>query len=404
MKRRETLIQVGCFGLVALGVLAAGTLALLKFWKPRLYYPVLYKDVSVTVGPGSLVLLHGEQIGEVVSREFWEQDGQANVLITVAIEPKWRPQIRRNLLATIEENFVTGVQNINLRIRPPSVQAGAGGFLEPTAFPSLEDAILNSWQIEPFAEGRRVGDVDRENLVAYIEGEPSPFERLRSQANDLQDTMTSIRGAASSIQDLIQITVKDEVRTLNATIERLSGSFDKAALRVDSAGAGFEKVCDRIVATMDESKGDFQSVARSLNATLAEDGELRKLLRTADATFVKLGELLGKEGELVTLTRTVQDTFKKVSDNLSPDGEFFKLTHAASDTLRSVGEVAGDLHVVLASQEADLSDSLAQFKSSVQSLRQFSEELERDPSSLVLGARKPAGAKEAFEFPRRSER
>lgn len=397
MKKRETLIQVGCFGLVALAVLAAGTLALLKFWKPRLYYPVLYKDVSVTVGSGSVVMFHGEQIGEVVAREFWEGDGQANVLITIAVEPKWRGNIRRNLIATIEENFVTGVQNINLRIRQPSQHMAAGGFLEPTSFASLEDALRGSWQIDPIEEGNRA-EGGRDSLAIAIEGEPSPFEKLRSQANDLQETMGSIRAAASSVQDLIQVTVKDEVKALNQVIERVSTNFDKVAVRVDSAGESFQKLCDRVVATMDDTKGDFQSVARSLNSVLGEDGELRRVMRTMDETLISLRQRLSDEGEVVRVMNTLDGTLKKVGDTLSPDGEFFRLTRTASDTLRSVGDVAGDLHVVLSSQEADLSDSLVQLKYSIQSLRQFSEELERDPSSAVFGARTPPNARDTFDF------
>ena len=58
-------------------------------------------------------------------------------------------------------------------------------------------------------------------------------------------------------------------------------------------------------------------------------------------------------------------------------------------------------HGVLSSQEADLADSLAQFKYSVLSVRQFSEELERDPSALFLGPRPGPAAGRAFEFRRR---
>ena len=65
MRTRETLIQVGCFGVLGLAVLAAGSLALVEFWQPRLHYLIKYEDVSVTLGPGSLEQFHGEKIGRL---------------------------------------------------------------------------------------------------------------------------------------------------------------------------------------------------------------------------------------------------------------------------------------------------------------------------------------------------
>ncbi len=401
MKSRETLVQVGCFAFAGLLVLAGVTLALVKFWKPRLYYPVLYRDVSVSLGPGSLVLFHGEQIGEVVGREFWEHDGQANVLITIAVEPAWSDHIRRNLLATIEENFVTGVQNINLRIRPPSQQVSAGGFLEPTPFASLEDAMLNAWKIEPLDEKMPADDPRRQEMVSYVEGEPSPFERIRAQANELQGVMSSIRQTADRLQtatDKLESQLSQGIQILKESGERITLSLEKAVARVDTAGESFQKACDRLVGMMDENKGAFESIARNLNETLAPDGELRTLMRNTDANF---NRMLSAEGDLAKLLRSAEETFQKVGTTLSPDGEFFRLTHTASQTLRSVGEVAGDLHVVLSSQEADLSDSLAQLRYSVLGLRKFMEEIERDPSSLLLGPRQPGTAEESFDFRRR---
>ncbi len=406
MRTRETLVQVGCFALIGAAVLGAGTLALVKFWQPRTHYLVLYQDVSVTVGPGSLVLFHGEQIGEVVAREYWEDQGKPNVLITVAVEPRWEPQIRRNLIGTIEENFVTGVQNINLRVRQggderPAATLAAQAGRDPALQADALEWLFGRAPIQAVDLARiNFPSVSREDL-SYIHGEPSPFEKLRAQANELQGTMSSIRETAQGIQQLVNVTLEEKIGRFLGSVERVSESIEKGIGRVDTAGQKFEDACDRIIGMIDNSRGDFEGLARNLNEVMAPDGELRTLLRSADGTFQKLGGLIGDQGDLVKLTRTMDDTFRKVGDTLAPDGEFFRLTRTASDTLRSVGDVAGDLHVVLSSQEADLSESLSQLKYSVVGLRQFTDELERDPSSLLLGPRRTGTPGRAFEFRRR---
>ncbi|MGJ8602699.1 MAG: MlaD family protein [Marivita sp.] len=301
METKANFVLIGAFTL-------AGLLGILGFflWFAQVeldrqfdYYDIRFSSVS-GLGNASDVRFSGLPVGQVVDvRLSPDQDGT----ILVRVEVDAATPVRRDSIATIEAQGVTGVSFVGI-----DAGSGSADLLEST-------------------EGQPVPEIlaGRSTLQSLSEDAPRLLEEALTLVTELGDLL----GAEN----------RERLNSIIANVESASGDF---AETLD----GFASIS----ATVD----DFAEQINLFNATLNTlTGDLTAVLQTADTTLASIGEL-SEQGKgvlatgadtLVSAQSAIARTETYVATDLSQTTQ--ELRAAAAALQQEVATLSADARVLM---------------------------------------------------------
>lgn len=232
-KRRNIERQVGLFVVAALGVLAVAVFAIgnqrsMFAAKTRLY--TSFADVNGLV-VGAPVRLAGVDVGRVTAIEFPEDLSRPEARLSLVIDKRYMPRVRRDSRAIIDSKGLLGDKIINLSVGSPAlpplreeeiVQPGPGGSLE-----QLAQSVQSS--------ATAIGDAAHaaEGAVTSI-ASPEVAENLRRMTAGLADLVAAVQHGDGLAHRLIyDPAASRRLTALLANLEASSADVRSASGRLD---------------------------------------------------------------------------------------------------------------------------------------------------------------------------
>jgi len=363
MNERLMQFRIGMFVIVAGLVL---TMMIVWFGEsPAILRDQVYLKVRYAEAPGVIegvpVRKSGIRIGEVFSTEFDERPKQPDgVIVTLALERRYRlhegtiPKLNRSLIGdvTIDMTPGTGPAILATGRMPSAAPPPINGEVAPDPSKALA-AITQAFE--------STGDT-----LKSINEAAAGLSRIAKSSEKLDDFLTSVADAgrnvskaAQGIERVIKANEADlqpAITNLRQVAQKLDGAIDQAALK-----AGIDR---------------FSSAAARLDAGIAQlDPVLKDLGAPVDhKPSTDLGQTFRRLNILAADIELLTSKLRDGRGGLNTEGSLQKLITQA------------ELHDNLNTMAVSATQTLAQLRVALSSIRAFVEKVTRDPSSLTRGA------------------
>ena len=292
METKARFVLVGAFTLAAMAALLAFLLWLAQVQINRAYaqYDIVFDTVS-GLGQDSVVRYNGVDVGKVLDIAL---DAQNPALVRVRIEINAATPVRKDTVATLSSQGVTGVSFVALEGGSPA--SGALVAIPPSGLP-------------------------------VITSKPSVVQELTDAAPDL------LKEAIALIQDVRTFTTPENRKALTAILQNVESAttrIDAIATRAETLVAGAEATLARADAALTAAEAAFANA----DAVITDD--LPGLLDGVKTTVADIGAAaaevkdfartdLQEYGALATRAQGVLGTIGTVVDRIGRDPGRFLL-------------------------------------------------------------------------------
>ncbi len=162
----------------------------------------------------------------------------------------------------------------------------------------------------------------------------------------------------------------------NTMISNLNSRLVVIADKVDELVSNFNLVMRA------ENRKRIDAILANIDGALAEDrAPLKATLANVEAASTKLGPVMDNANQTLTQTKTLATNLNStVVDNRAEIHEVLVNLHT---TLLQARQLMGDMQSLLENNRANLDESLENIRVTSQNLRQFTDQVKRQPYSLV---------------------
>ncbi len=368
MNERLMQFRIGMF------VMCAGlVLTMMIVWfgeSPSILRDQVYLKVHYTEAPGVLegvpVRKSGIRVGEVFDINFDDRPNQPDgVIVTLALERKYklhqgtRPRVTKSLIGDVTIDMQPGIdQEILATSKSPASAPVIEGEIAPDPSKALEAAT------RAFDSAGDTLKVINEAAAGLTKVSRSA-DKLDEFLGSVADAGKNVSKAAQGIDQFIK-TNEGEFRPaladLRQVAKKLNDTFDPATQ------AAFKTGLDR-----------FSSAAAKLDAGLAQiDPVFKDLGAPVNQTpTTDIGQAIRRINVLAADLELLTSKLRDGRGGLNTDGSLQKLL------------TQPELHDNLNNMAIAATQTLAQLKTVLASLRTFSEKVARDPSLISRGALQP---------------
>lgn len=331
MKFQPSPAKIGAFfvGAVVLVIALVIYLGSLRLFSREQVF-ILYFDESVNgLNIGAPVKFNGVPIGRVSDiRVRYNQQPDSNAI----------PVFIKIDLERISKSVGTFIESADERKFRAQVEQGLRGKLELMSFISGQLFVDLYYSQEALAKGTAPDYEQVEPLHLEIPTEPSSLAALGANATDVLARLSAFDTKA----------ISDELVGLLRNLNRKVGDFDAQGVSKSFTGAA-----QSVERTLDSP--EFRQTLTNLNKTLTR---YEALAARIDAQVDPTAESLqGSTRQLQATLAELQTTARTLNTLLAPDSE---LRHDLNGTLRELNDTA-------------------------RALREFSEQLDRNPRALIFG-------------------
>lgn len=277
---------------------------------------------------GSPVFVQGIPVGEIDAVELTSEN---KVVVTCHIHDEFAPNIRRDAHVTVIPPPLLGTTRVEISPGTAPEPAKPGAELSVVKQPSFLEKLD---RVEERADSV-IARVDSFVLTAM-----GTLDRFR----DMVDRVDRGKGLAGQL--IHDPAMAEDVKETLASVR-------KASERIQGEG-------------IDESLATLKKAQSAIDSVQAEDGRVQTLLAELNLAVKDLRAAVrdAKVGETAATLRTTADTFGKAADELSAQAR--PLTKEARQALNALLEAS-------------------------RAMRKLSDELARQPDSVIWGRRREAG-------------
>jgi phospholipid/cholesterol/gamma-HCH transport system substrate-binding protein len=361
MNERLMQFRIGMFVIVAGLVL---TMMIVWFGEsPAILRDQVYLRVHYAEAPGVIegvpVRKSGIRIGEVFSTAFDDRQGQEGVIVTLALERRYKlhegskPRLNRSLIGDVTIDMMPGT---------------GPGNLETAKTPDLANVIEGEVAPDPskaLAAATKAFESVGDTLKA-INSAANGLSRISESAQNLDGFLTSVADAGRQVskvaQGLDRVVKANEadfqpmVANLRQVARKLDESIDQASLK-----SGLDR---------------FASAAARLDTGIAQiDPLLKDLGSPVDRRpTTDLGQAVRRVNLLAADLELLTSKLRDGRGGLNHEGTLQKLITQA------------ELHDNVNTMAVTATQTLVQLKAVLGSIRTFVDKVARDPSLLTRGA------------------
>jgi phospholipid/cholesterol/gamma-HCH transport system substrate-binding protein len=369
MNERVLQFRIGMFVIVAGLVL---TMLIIWFGEsPALFRDNAYLTVRFAEAPGVAVGIpvrkSGIRIGEVAEIELEQRDGAEGVLVTMALERRYRlgagstPRLSRALIGDVSIDILPGTGPGSLALsatpslakRPERIITGE---VAPDPSKALAAATLafekvggTLQSIDKTAQGLAKLTDSAGNLESFLTTWDAAGKQLGTLSDDLRrvirDNEEDFRGALAGLNQA--------AGKVNATLdEPTQKNLQESARKLADATARLDRMLDQLGPLAADLGGDSASIP-----TTHAGQAITRINRIAYEISLLTGQLADRSGK-----------------RLNPDGTLQKLV------------MSSELYDNLNRASISITDVFAAVRPILRNLNEFAERIARDPSAIGRGA------------------
>lgn len=319
METRASYLLVGGFVLLLL----AGTLGFLVWLAgaegsgSTVRYDVIYEGSVTGLREGSPVRMNGVKVGDVVYVNL-EKGDPSKVRIGLALSED--APVSADTRASLELEGLTGGRYVLLTggsPQSPPLQPTVGEeYLIIASTPSPLDQVLQDAPTvlaninellrrgNQLLSDRNLANISKsfEDLAKITDVLAANSDRIESVLTNLDETLVSLRGAATSIEELT-IDLRQDTANLVGSVDETFRQISKLAAQLNETFAAVDDDVRRLVSKVSTGVDSFSSMADEISKLVAENREpLRDF--TAQGLF-ELVNFLAEARELVTSLRKI---------------------------------------------------------------------------------------------------
>jgi|GEM_PF-397893 len=300
---------VGAFVLLGLGILFVMTILLAgrqNLFEGRFQVKAIFGRV-VGLRADSPVRLAGIEVGNVEAMEF---NDQGKVVVTMSVQEKYHPQIRKDSSATIGSVGLLGDKTVEISVGSPATEVVPPGGILPSQDPIDITEVLD--QVGPTVENANKILANIADFTDKLKPEVSSLAVALNYAKDILEKVNTGQGTVGALindQALYQ-----QALDVLENGKKLTGSLELTAQRIDKMAGQISKMAPSLQTTLQnfqessarikESSADLKAAMNQLPTVVKK---VDKVLDNVEATSENIRKASSDFPELVDSSREAID-------------------------------------------------------------------------------------------------